>query len=415
MHGRVRHRGAVGAALLLMMAGWLGATTSARAASSVLGQWRFDEVSGQRAVDDGLFGLDGRLGSTDGTDTADPVRIPGLSGGALRFDGTTLVRLPPAVELAPQTLTLETVVRAGASPGAYRYVVSHGAEGCIAGSYGLYTARDGGIAFYVFDGRSFQVSAAVAPADVWNGAWHHVAGVFDGRALRLYVDGRPVGDPQPAPLAIAYGLTSSDSYFGSYQGTCALPLIGDLDLVRLWRGPLSADFVAGLSDAAAAPPPTPAAPSTGDPPPAPEPAPETVPVAPESASDAAAPGSRPGLAAIAPGTSIPTSSAAGTTVPPAPRPGAPARACTVQPSVRRVRAGRRTVVTVRVALRSKPVPRVRVRATYGAQHRQLAIARTASNGRARLALRPHGRTKISLSVVGRQDCAAVALTVLSAR
>jgi hypothetical protein len=393
-----------------MLVAWLGVTTSARATSSVLGQWRFDEAGGQRAVDDGRFGLDGRLGSTDGTDGGDPSRIPGLSGGALRFDGRTLVRLPPASELAPQTLTLEAVVRAGTSPGPYRYVVSHGAEGCIAGSYGLYTARDGGMAFYVFDGSSFQVSAAAAPADVWNGGWHHVAGVFDGTALRLYVDGRPVGDPQPAPLAIAYGLTSSDSYFGSYQGTCALPLTGDLDLVRLWNGPLSADFVGGLSDAASTPPPAPAAPSTGE-----EPAPETVPVAPESASDGSAPGSRPGLAAIAPGTTIPTSSAPGATAPPAPRPGAPARACTVQPSVHRVRAGRPTVVSVRVAVRSKPVKRVRVLATYGAKRRQLATARTASNGRARLRLTPHGRNRITVTVVGRQDCAAVALTVLSAR
>ncbi|HEV7753686.1 MAG TPA: LamG domain-containing protein [Baekduia sp.] len=408
MQGRVRHRGAAGAVLLLMLAAWL-TTTPARAASSVVGQWRFDEAGGQRAIDDGPFGLDGRLGSTDGTDGADPVRIPGVSGGALRFDGSTLVRLPPATQLTPRTLTIESVVRAGASPGTYRYVVSHGAEGCIAGSYGLYTARDGGIAFYVFDGRSYQLSAAAAPADVWNGGWHHVAGVFDGLAVRLYLDGRAVGDPQPAPLAIAYGLTSSDSYFGSYQGTCALPLVGDLDLVRLWNGPLSADFVAGLSDAAATPPPTPA-PSTDD-----QPAPETVPIAPESASNGGAPGSRPGLAPIAPGTSIPAGGTPGTTVSPASRPGAPAPACTVKPSVRRVRAGRVTAVTVRVAVRSKPVQRVRVRATYGAKRHQLAIARTASNGRARLRLKPHGRNRISVTVVGRQDCAPVALTVLSAR
>jgi len=410
MQGWMRHSGAAGAALLLMLATCLAVTTSARAASSVLGQWRFDEAGGQRAFDDGRFGLDGRLGSTDGTDAADPTRIPGLSGGALRFDGRTLVRLPPANELAPQTLTVEAVVRAGASPGPYRYVVSHGAEDCIAGSYGLYTARDGGMAFYVFDGRSFQVSAAAAPADVWNGGWHHVAGVFDGTALRLYVDGRPVGDPQPAPLAIAYGLTSSDSYFGSYQGTCALPITGDLDLVRLWSGPLSADFVAGLADAAATPPPAPAAPSAGG-----DPLPAAVPVAPESASNGGAPGSRPGLTPIAPGTTIPTSGSPGTIPPPAPRPGAPARACTVQPSVHRLRAGRLTVVSVRVAVRSKPVKRVRVRATYGAKRRQLATARTASNGRARLRLKPRGRTRITVTVVGRQDCASVALTVLSAR
>ncbi|HMJ34845.1 MAG TPA: LamG domain-containing protein [Baekduia sp.] len=390
------------------MGTWLGASAAAHADSSVVGQWRFEEGSGQRAVDDGPFGLDGRLGSADGADTADPKRIAGIAGGALHFDGRSFVRLPPAGELAQQTLTLEAVVRAGGSPGRFRYVVSHGAEGCIAASYGLYTGADGGIAFYVFDGRQYQISAAAAPADVWNGGWHHLAGVFDGRALRLYVDGRPVGDPHPAPLTIAYALTSSDSYFGTYQGTCALSLTGDVDLVRLWNGPLGPDYVAGLADAATTVPPAPV-------PPTQQPQPETVPVAPAGASDADAAGSRPGLTPIAPGTSVPANIGAADGVSPKVAPNPPARACTVQPSVRRIRVGRVTTVTVSVAVRRKPLSRARVRAYYGTKRRTLASAQTKSDGRARLRLKPRSRTTLHLSVAGRQDCASVALTVLRAR
>jgi hypothetical protein len=392
----------------MILAAWLAVAPSAFADSSVVGQWRFDEGSGQRAIDDGPFALDGRLGSTDGADAADPERIAGLAGGALKFDGRTFVRLPPAAELAQQTLALEAVVRAGESPGRFRYVVSHGAEGCIAGSYGLYTGEDGGLAFYVFDGRQYQISAAAAPADVWNGGWHHVAGVFDGGALRLYVDGRPVGAPYPAPLTIAYGLTSSDSFFGTYQGTCVLPLTGDVDLVRLWNGPLSPDYVAALSDAATTAPPGPVAPAQ-------QPAPETVPVAPEGASNADAAGSRPGLTAIAAGTSVGAEVGATAGASPKVAPGAPPRACTVQPSVRRIRAGRLTVVTVSVAVRRKPVGRAKVMATYGRSRRTLATAKTAANGRARLRLRPQTRAAVRVTIVGRQECAAVALEVLKAR
>jgi hypothetical protein len=394
-------------AVLLMLGAWCGATTSAYAESSVVGQWRFDEGSGQRAIDDGVLGLDGRLGFTDGPDSADPERIAGLAGGGLHFDGRTFVRLPSAGELAPRTLTVEAVVRAGTSPGQYRYVVSHGAERCIAASYGLYTGRDGGLAFYVFDGRAFQISAAAAPTDVWNGAWHHVAGVFDGRAVRLYVDGRPVGDPYPAPLTIAYALTSFDSYFGTYQGTCARPLRGDIDLVRLWSGPLSADYIAGLADVAT----TPSQPVA---PPPQQPAPETVPIAPESAADASAPGSRPGLTPIAAGTSVLATIAAADGRTFVSAPGAPPRSCVVAPSVRRLRTGRLTVVTVRVAVRGKPFARAKLLATHG-RNRRLATATTASNGRARLRLRPHGRSKIQVVVVGRRDCASIALTVLKPR
>ena len=148
-------------------------------------------------------------------------------------------------------------MRAGQSPGEYRYIISRGAQNCEASSYGLYTARAGGIAFYVYNGSTYRVTPTAMPSDVWNGQWHHVAGVFDGSTVRLYVDGRPVGAPQPAAVTIAYGLTTPDTYFGTYQGTCALPLTGDLDLVRIWRGPLAADFVGRLSDAALAPPVTP--------------------------------------------------------------------------------------------------------------------------------------------------------------
>jgi hypothetical protein len=109
-------------------------------------------------------------------------------------------------------------------------------QGCLAGSYGLYTAAAGGVALYVFDGARYVVSATARPADVWNGAWHHVAGTFDGRTLRLFVDGRPVGDPMEAPLRIAYVGVSTRASFGQYVGDCELTFRGDMDLVRLWSG-----------------------------------------------------------------------------------------------------------------------------------------------------------------------------------
>ena len=198
--------GAAGAAVVL----GLGAQPAAAVAEpAVLGQWRFDERGGQVAVDDGPYRLNGRLGLTDAPDAADPVRIRGASGRALAFDGNASVSLPAADALAVQTLSAETVVRASASPGQFRYLISRGSHGCLAGSYGLYTAAAGGIALYVFDGTRYVVSATAWPADIWNGAWHHVAGTFDGRALRLFLDGQPVGEPMAAPLHIDYAQTSA--------------------------------------------------------------------------------------------------------------------------------------------------------------------------------------------------------------
>jgi hypothetical protein len=407
-HGRAGGGRAACVALLMMLGAGLGVTASAQAASTVAGQWRFDEPTGQRAIDDGPFGLDARLGATDGDDGADPSRIAGASGGALHFDGHAFVRLPPAAALAPANLALEAVVRAGSSPGTFRYVVAHGAEGCVAGSYGLYTGRDGGIAFYVFDGHAFQVSAAAAPSDVWNGAWHHVAGVFDGHAIRLYVDGRPVGAPFPAALSIAYGLTSADTYFGSYEGTCSLPMAGDIDLVRLWNGPLAPDFVGNLADTALAPP-------AVTPPAVDQPDPQTVPVASQSDSDATAPGRRPTLAPIAPGTTIPTTLKATGGTAPVSRPNSPAPACVITPSVHRLRSGRVTTVEVTVSLRKKPLHAVRVIARQSSSRYSLAVGKTSAKGRARLRIHPRKRDVVRVQVVGRKDCAAARLSIITPR
>ncbi len=412
MQGWMRGRDAKVMALLLVALSALGiGVSTAGAASTVVGQWRFDESGGQRAIDDGPFGLDGRLGLSGEVDARDPERIAGLSGGALRFDGRGFVRLPAAPELEPGTLSLEAVVRGPSSPGQFRYVVSHGAQGCLAGSYGLYTAHDGGMAFYVFDGSDFYVTAAIGPAEIWNGAWHHVAGVFDGRSLRMLVDGRPVGNPITVPSTIAYALTSSDHYIGTYQGSCALPLRGDVDLIRLWHGPLASDFLGTLADAALTVPPVVA-------PPAVDPAPETVPVATEADSRADAPASRAPLTPIAPGISYAASNPPADGAAPKAIAGAPARACVVRSASRRVRAGRRTVLTVRVALRGKPLKGTRVTATQVVSARKLrtlGYAKTGRDGRARLRLRPIHRTNIQLAVPSRTDCSGVKVTVLRAR
>jgi hypothetical protein len=392
-------------ALAALIALLIAAASAAAEPSVVVGQWRFDESGGQTAIDDGPYGLDGRLGASTSADGQDPARIAGVSGGALRFHDDSFVRLPTAGPLAPPTLTVEAVVRADQSPGQYRYIISRGAQNCEASSYGLYTAKAGGIAFYVYNGATYRVTPTAMPSDVWNGQWHHVAGVFDGSTVRLYVDGRPVGDPQPAAVTIAYGLTTPDTYFGTYQGTCALPLTGDLDLVRIWTGPLAPDYVGQLSDAALTPPVTPPAgdPATNQP----------VPTANESESQGDAPASRPALTPAVDGqslTSITDARPGGRQT--APRPNAPVRACVISPARKTLRLGRATSLTVKVKLRGRPLKSVKVVARYVSSRKKLASAKTARDGRAKLKVKPRTRGRVTVGVWGRGDCTVAAITVV---
>lgn len=178
--------------------------------------WHLDESVGAVAAHDSMNANHGSL--------AGPARIAGRFGRALRFDGVDdQVVVPRSASLEPATITVEGWLRAPASPGNFRYVVVNGANGCLTPSYGIYTGAGGGLAFVVSGADdSTDTASPAAPATVWDGAWHHVAGTFDGATVRLY-DGAEVGDGTPATAPIAYGLpTSTDTRFGMFGGTCAL-------------------------------------------------------------------------------------------------------------------------------------------------------------------------------------------------
>jgi Concanavalin A-like lectin/glucanases superfamily len=182
-------------------------------------------------------GNHGTLGSTTGVDENDPGWIRGIFGfgHGLNFGGDDFVAIDDAPELEPSRITMETWFRGSESPGQYRYLVAKGGDGCEAGSYGLYSSKNSGLAFYVYDGEAWTRSPEADPAQVWDGRWHHAAGTFDGRTVRLFVDGRQIGAGSPAGTAIAYDLPEGDASLGTFGRSCDdLLFTGDLDEVRIW-------------------------------------------------------------------------------------------------------------------------------------------------------------------------------------
>lgn len=132
-----------------------------------------------------------------------------------------------------------------ASPGPFRYILAKGHSGCIASSYALYSGADGGLRFYVSDqgGTNFTTSSD-AGAGIWDGNWHHVAGTFDGAAVRLYVDGVEVGAPVPRTGPIGYnGLDGDDLFLGHYPGCAGLHDDGAIDDARVYDATLVATAI----------------------------------------------------------------------------------------------------------------------------------------------------------------------------
>lgn len=205
------------------------------------GYWPMSEGSGQILHDLSGNGNDGQLGRTSGPDGRDAEWIEGLqgTGHALRLDGDDFVVMPDTDTLRPRRVTVEAWVRAPQSPGAYKYMMVKGGDRCEAGSFALYTANNGGLAFYVYDGGSYWLSPLASPR-LWDGEWHHVAGTYDGAAVRLFVDGSEIGAGTAFDGEIEYDLPQRDLYLGAFRGACDLTFEGDIDEPRVWSSDLSA-------------------------------------------------------------------------------------------------------------------------------------------------------------------------------
>jgi hypothetical protein len=225
------------ATLVAIFAALLVFAPSASAAGPRLeGWWSFNELrNSQVAWDWSGQGNHGQLGSTPGVDANDPTRIAGWFLGGLRFGGDDFVRIPASTDLEPSKVTVAAWVRGSSSPGQWQYILSKGSSACDAGSYGLYSGRGGGLAFYISDGTTWVVSPEKGP-EVWDGRWHFVAGTFDGSTVRAYVDGAQIGTGTPSSMQIGYGLSDgSDGYIGAYRGSCDMMITADLDEVLVWN------------------------------------------------------------------------------------------------------------------------------------------------------------------------------------
>lgn len=246
------------AALVLVLAALTAAP--ALAATGPVGAWKLDEGAGTTVADGTGNGNNGVL--SGGT-----TWVPGVSGTALSFDGSTgQVKVSDNNALEPATeVTVSTWFRSTGSPGTFRYLVAKGGNGCIAASYGLYTGPSGGLQFYVSKQQgSVYARSPDSGQRVWDGNWHLAVGTYDGTTIRLYVDGVEVGSGTSWPGSLEYLLPdSNDFYIGNYPSCQPHHFLGDLDSVMVWGRALSASEIGSMSSTTAPAGPTPPSSPTG--------------------------------------------------------------------------------------------------------------------------------------------------------
>jgi hypothetical protein len=207
--------------------------------------YRFDEAAGTTATDSSGSGNHGtHVNGPSPSTLAAPVTFP--NRGSLRFDETRsqAVRVPDAPSLSlTGPFTLAAWVRPSAAPTGNQGVIEKwdwdGARARRGYFLRLEASRKPRAAVFDANGNGVDVPAVgPVPADVWT----HVAAVFDGSTLRIYVNGAVQGTAPNAP-APADGASALE--IGRSGGVSGFD--GNIDEARVYARALTGQEIAALA------------------------------------------------------------------------------------------------------------------------------------------------------------------------
>jgi VCBS repeat-containing protein len=222
--------------------------------SALVAHYTFDESDATRVVDMSGRGNDGVISGA--------VRVAGVSGNALRFDGVNdWVTVADAASLDLTTaMTIEAWVNPASQSGNWRTVVMKERTGGLI--YSLY-AYDGAPlaggtnrpAGYARVGGGDQ--AVRGPATLPLNTWSHIAVTFDGSSMRFYVGGAQVASRTLSGTIAVSGQPlrlGGNSVWGEFFN-------GMLDEVRVYNRALSAAEIQADMNGTPPPPPVNQAPT----------------------------------------------------------------------------------------------------------------------------------------------------------
>ena len=195
--------------------------------AGLVGRWDFDEPVGRLASDSS--------GRQNHATISDGLFVKGVDGPGLQLNGqSTTASCPSSQGLAPQdSLSIEAWFRLHAPPtSGFPSVVRK------EGSYAV-RFSGGRLGFLIWhDGQPSPLVSA--KADWAPETWHHVAATYDGRQMRLFVDGQ---EDAASPKPIEGEIDASGSPLGIGSSGSGHLFCGIIDQVRLYDRALSADEI----------------------------------------------------------------------------------------------------------------------------------------------------------------------------
>ncbi len=177
-----------------------------------------------------------RVGKITGT-LKGPTRVAGKLGKAIQFDGKDdMVDFgdPAALRLTDK-LTIAMWVKPDAPPSTGEPLLfGRGTE-----SWGLTYYTDRQVWFYIAGGGN-QLKHAIEPKE-----WSHIAATFDGKTMRLFVNGEQRGDRQ----SMFDATTNPGSVLAGVDLVKQTHFSGALDEIRVYGRALSAQEIEQLAEA----------------------------------------------------------------------------------------------------------------------------------------------------------------------
>ena len=200
-------------------------------AEGLIAHWTFDDAPGSTVA------VDSSGNGHDASAIGDPAFVPAQLAGGLELDGNDALVVAAAGDLdAPDNVTVAAWIQHPLTSG-WRSIVDKR------------DGRQNGYDFYIDTSsrlymrvNSQTLSSGTAVAD---GLWHHVAGVYDGTDLVLYVDGVEDGRLGAAGETIS---TSSALQIGrNWDLSVSSFFTGQMDDLRIYDRALTAGEIATLA------------------------------------------------------------------------------------------------------------------------------------------------------------------------
>jgi len=206
----------------------------------LVAHWTFDEAFGEACQD-----ASGNGHEATPARPASLKRVQGVFGAALEFKGRHMLRVPGK----PDFSKVERIALcAWTKPSAFeRYTEIFRKEDGDQRVLFAFQENMRVLSLGLNVGGYIECDAKITPKQVMDGQWHHCAATFDGKVMRVYLDGQEIGSLK-RPGTITGGGSAPGCIGSSNGGEC---FQGTLDDLRIYAEPLTAQEVARICDSGA--------------------------------------------------------------------------------------------------------------------------------------------------------------------